>query len=81
MVDESHSWLMCDGCCQAYTSSLDGTIRLWDLGTGSCKHLWKVDFPIESLVVTGSRDEDETAHVCCHWGEHGSARVSDMQPA
>ena len=41
-----------------YSGSKDGLVMLWDLATGTEVQRWRVDSPVESLVVA----EDAGAH-------------------
>ena len=40
---------------QVYTSSQDGTLKLWDLATGECLRTYPIGQPLEHMVRSGGR--------------------------
>jgi len=61
------------------SSSLDGTLKLWDVSQGSCTRTWRLSKPISSLRVISEEGGGETSNVleekfaCCG---HSDGEVS-----
>lgn len=69
-----------------YTSSEDGTIKLWDLRSSSFSRSWNVGSPCNSVCLRTDRDElisgDQNGHVKI-WdlGQDGRGCVHSVQPS
>ncbi len=68
----AHVLAPCPLCAQVYSTSRDGTLRLWDLATLKCLRIWAVRENVRHMVVHATL---RLAYMSIEWGSNETGRI------